>query len=111
MTARRLKIAHQGPIGVILICLATTHKPALHTQTYHVIIRMLVYVWPHKRIICSHALLRVEFTIAFRSSRAQIPTRNEHAGRECNLRAAISSIKSILLALCICYTDRVQIPT
>lgn len=50
-------------------------------------------------VICSHALLRIEFTIAFRSSRAQIPTRNERAGRERNLRAAISSIKSILLAL------------
>lgn len=50
-------------------------------------------------VICSHALLRIEFTIAFRSSRAQIPTRNERAGREHNLRAAISSIKSILLAL------------
>lgn len=50
-------------------------------------------------VICSHALLRIEFTIAFRSSRAQIPTRNERAGRERNLRAAISFIKSILLII------------
>jgi len=50
-------------------------------------------------VICSHALLRIEFTIAFRSSHAQIPTRNERAGREHNLRATISSIKSILLVL------------
>lgn len=112
-TRHSIDSTNRGPIGVILACnVATTHKPARHMHTsICVITRMLVFaceiIHVYINVTHSHVLLRIEFT-AFRSPRAQIPTRNKYADRERNLWAAISSIKGILFNV-IRYFDRVRI--